>query len=314
MVHNGIEQGILGILAEAHSLLYTQLGYSDREISDIFEKWNSTGELRDNYLLGIGVEILRFTHGDGIDDPKGIVEDIEDKVVQDVDESEGTGYWTFREAAMNHVAAPTIVASHQLRIISSNKNERVPVEKLLQLPQPSSAKLSAEEKEKLVEQLRLAVYGGTLASFIQGYDLIARASLNHEWHVALADCNKIWRAGCIIQSNAIGDLLQPHLEKEAVEGKDAYENLLLIPEIAKEIAKTYQPLKGVMALALETDAVVPSLSATFEWLKTVGGELLPTNFMEAEMDYFGAHNYDVRGEHQWKAAKGKHHTEFKPAE
>jgi len=36
--------------------------------------------------------------------------------------------------------------------------------------------------------------------------------------------------------------------------------------------------------------------------------------MESEMDYFGAHNYDVRGEHRWKAQKGEHHTEFKPAE
>ncbi|KZO98952.1 6-phosphogluconate dehydrogenase C-terminal domain-like protein [Calocera viscosa TUFC12733] len=298
MVHNGIEQGLLGVIAEAHGLLRTQLGYSSKEIADIFERWNARGELRDNYLLGIA---RRYQGSQG-------------HFVQDVDETEGTGYWTFREAGMSHVAVPTIAASHQMRIVSANKNERKQVAEDLQLPQPSATRLSVAEKEEFLKQLRLALYGGMLASFIQGYGIIARASLNNTWHVSLANCNKIWRAGCIIQSNAIVDLLQPHLEKEAVEGQPAYENLLLIPDIAKEVARTYRPLKRVLALALDADAAVPSLSASLEWMKTVGGESLPTSFMEAEMDYFGAHNYDVKGEHRWEPAKGKHHTEFKPAE
>ncbi|KZT57776.1 6-phosphogluconate dehydrogenase C-terminal domain-like protein [Calocera cornea HHB12733] len=316
MVHNGIEQGLLGIIAEAHSLLRTQLGLSNAAISALFSRWttDASSELRDTYLLSIGAQILRFTSGDSIHDSAGLVEDVEDKVVQDVDETEGTGYWTLREAGMRHVAVPTIAASHQMRIVSANKNQRERDVKDLQLPKAVPANLSQEEKDEFIEHLRLAVYGGTLASFVQGYGIIARASLANDWHVRLADCSRIWRAGCIIQCNAIGDLFQPFLETVAVEGHPAYENLLLVPEIAQALAKTYESLKRVVLLATETDAVAPSLSASLEWLKTAGREDLPTSFMEAEMDYFGAHNYDVKGEHRWEAKKGAHHTEFKPAE
>jgi 6-phosphogluconate dehydrogenase len=44
--------------------------------------------LRGNFLIGIGFKGLRFKEGDGIKDDRGIVEDIEDKVTQDVDLSE----------------------------------------------------------------------------------------------------------------------------------------------------------------------------------------------------------------------------------
>lgn len=44
--------------------------------------------LRGNFLVGIGYKGLRFKEGDGIQDDRGIVESIEDKVTQDVDLSE----------------------------------------------------------------------------------------------------------------------------------------------------------------------------------------------------------------------------------
>jgi 6-phosphogluconate dehydrogenase len=39
---------------------------------------------------------MRCRHGDGIDLEAGIVDGIEDKVTQDIDNSEGTGVWSFR--------------------------------------------------------------------------------------------------------------------------------------------------------------------------------------------------------------------------
>jgi 6-phosphogluconate dehydrogenase len=44
--------------------------------------------------------------------------------------------------------------------------------------------------------------------------------------------------------------------------------------------------------------------------------MLPTKFMEAEMDFFGSHNYDmpgVRGGDPCKTKKGAHHYEWRPA-
>ena len=56
------------------------------------------------------------------------------------------------------------------------------------------------------------------------------------------------------------------------------------PKIAHELSSTYSSIKTIIAIAIDTDAVVPSTSATLEWLKSVGGKDLPTNFQEMELD------------------------------
>lgn len=69
MVHNGIEQGHLSILAEAHYLLHHTVGLENKEVADIFDEWNGTNakggedqkagegeegkELYDNFLLKV---------------------------------------------------------------------------------------------------------------------------------------------------------------------------------------------------------------------------------------------------------------------
>lgn len=41
---------------------------------------------------------------------------------------------------------------------------------------------------------------------------------------------------------------------------------------------------------------------------------LPTQFYEAELDFFGAHMYDRKGEEgTGEPTEGKHHFEWKPA-
>ena len=41
---------------------------------------------------------------------------------------------------------------------------------------------------------------------------------------------------------------------------------------------------------------------------------LPTNFYEAQLDYFGSHMYDKRGEDEaGTPGEGKYHFEWKPA-
>jgi 6-phosphogluconate dehydrogenase len=57
-----------------------------------------------------------------------------------------------------------------------------------------------------------------------------------------------------------------------------------IPEISAELSKTYQPLKKIYATCIQTDAVAPAVGATLEYFKAVGGENLPTDFEEMELD------------------------------
>lgn len=170
MLHNGIEQGELSVLAEAYTLLRHTLNIPNAEIKDIFAKWKETGELSDNYLVELGSLILGFTEGDGMKDKQGIVDDIDDKVTQDVDDSEGTGVWTVSEASLRHVSAPTIATAHFLRLVSANKGHRVKIRKMLKLPQVVEHP-NSKDKARLIEQIRLAVYGSILCSFIQGLNV-----------------------------------------------------------------------------------------------------------------------------------------------
>ena len=63
------------------------------------------------------------------------------------------------------------------------------------------------------------------------------------------------------------------------------------------------------------NAVIPALSATLEYLKYEGNVNLPTQFYEAELDYFGKHMYDSKKLDQDPGLPetGKRHYEWKPA-
>lgn len=69
--------------------------------------------------------------------------------------------------------------------------------------------------------------------------------------------------------------------------------------------------------ALERDAHVPTLAASLEWVKYAGAPVLPTMFMEAELDWFGAHKFDrwdsEAGRFGGQAKKGEEHFEWSPA-
>lgn len=107
MVHNGIEHGMMSAQAEAWQIMEKGLGMSFDEIAKVFKQWNEEGELvclafekedgqisgtlillqKDTFLIEIGAEICRQRNEKG----KHVLSDVEDKVVQDIDGSEGTG-------------------------------------------------------------------------------------------------------------------------------------------------------------------------------------------------------------------------------
>ena len=318
MIHNGIEGGMLSTISEAWSYMHFGLGLDYQEIGDIFARWNECGELKRNYIVKIGADVCHTKkthqgdmHGEGVSDADGyVLDDVLDKVVQDDDDTEGTPYWSVMETALRHVSGPTLAAGHYLRIASGNRKERVCVAKKLGLPSPSRIQ-GIKDRAACVEKLRQAVYCSFLASFCQGLEVIARASLDEGWNIHLGDCLQIWRGGCIVQSEYIADLLQPPLMADR-----HLSNLKLIDNVAQELRRNFEPLKEIVLQGTSADQYLPAMSATLEYLKYVGGTTIPTKFMEAEMDYFGAHAYNkpgVPGEDPGPVKKGPHHYEWLPA-
>jgi 6-phosphogluconate dehydrogenase len=93
-------------------------------------------------------------------------------------------------------------------------------------------------------------------------------------------------------------------------------NMKMIDEVASELDRNYEPLKAICQIGTDWDAYLPSLSASLEYLKYCVGTSLPTQFMEAEMDFFGAHSFDrpsLPYEDPGKVAKGPHHYEWRIA-
>lgn len=308
MIHNGIEQGQMTALCEVWAIMKTGLGMSNDEIGDVFKQWDAKGELRDNFLVSIGVDIChQKVPGD---ESKYVLDLVKDKVVQDTDSSEGTGFWTLETAADLHVAYPSVAAGHIFRVASGFSNHRHDFYNTLgdSLAKPQRlAGPAVNEKAAFLEELRLATYASFLASYMQGVEIIQAASKKNNWHVNMSNVLQIWRAGCIIRSGHISDLLAPHYKKD----NDA--NYRRIPAVVNEFKKSFQPLKTVVLGAMQADHVVPTLSATLEWVKySTIPEDLPTMFQEAEMDYFGKHMFDLRSDPPGEPVTGSHHFEWKP--
>lgn len=186
-----------------------------------------------------------------------------DKVVQDLTGEEGTGVWSNIEAVRLHIVAPTLTTAHYFRLGSAYEGQRKSVKKLLDGGFPPQ-KLDVKDKDAFVEKLRIAVATACLASYVQGLNVIEAADKENKWSINYPSVWQIWRGGCIIQADYISDeILKPVL----TDTKRESINLLYEERVAKDFKKGYPALKEVLAHACAADFVVPSLSATLEYLK-----------------------------------------------
>jgi 6-phosphogluconate dehydrogenase len=123
MVHNGIEYGDMQLIAEAYDILKRGLGLDEKEIADIFEKWNK-GVL-DSFLIEITRDILRFDDKDGVPMVRKIL---------DAAGQKGTGKWTAINALDMGMPVTLIGEAVFARCLSSLKEERVRASKIIQSP------------------------------------------------------------------------------------------------------------------------------------------------------------------------------------
>lgn len=124
--------------------------------------------------------------------------------------------------------------------------------------------MEVKERGTIIIALRTAVYLACLASYIQGISVIEAADKQNGWSINYAAVLQIWRAGCIIQADHISELLRPEFEN-CKQRKSM--NLLFERRIMKELKDGFAELKRIVLAAAEKDHVVPSLSASLEYIK-----------------------------------------------
>jgi 6-phosphogluconate dehydrogenase len=107
-VHNGIEQGMMSVVAEAWLMLTYGLDLDSDAVAGLFDAWSQEGLLRGCFLIAIGADVERARGEEGC----RVLPEVRDQVVQDVDEEEGTGTWTCEQAVTLHVPAASLASAY----------------------------------------------------------------------------------------------------------------------------------------------------------------------------------------------------------
>jgi 6-phosphogluconate dehydrogenase len=271
MVHNGIEYGDMQVIGEAYQLMRDGLGMTADEMGDVFAEWNK-GDL-DSYLIEITSHILKFKDADG--------QPLVDKIL-DAAGQKGTGKWTVINSAELGIPITLIAEAVYSRCVSALKAERVIAAKKLKGP---SKKISGD-RAKLIENIRLALYGSKIISYAQGYMLMRAAAKEYKWDLNYGGIALMWRGGCIIRSRFLGKI------KEAFDNDPKLTNLLLDKFFRGEIKKCQRAWRNVVATAAKKGIPTPAFSTALNFLDGYRCENLPANLLQAQRDYFGAHTYE----------------------
>jgi 6-phosphogluconate dehydrogenase len=288
MVHNGIEYGLMRLIAETYDLMKRGLGLDHEEIAQVYQQWDD--EEFHAYLLEITAQILRK-----IDEQTG--RPLVDMILDEA-EQKGTGSWTSEDALSLQMPTPTIDVAVAMRGLSLLKSEREEASHLLAGPEP----VFQGNRAALLDQLRGALSASMLLVFAQGMALLHRASEAYEYHFDLAEVARIWRGGCIIRAAILEELLAAYREQPKLP------NLLLHPRLASRIVDCQADLRNVVATGAQLGLSIPAMMVSLGYYDSYRSARMPANLIQAQRDFFGAHTYERVDR------KGVFHTHWTSAE
>lgn len=270
MVHNGIEYGIMQLIAETYDLMKRLYGFDTQTIQQTFEKWNE-GELN-SFLLEITAQILKKKEGD-----QYLVD-----LISDWARSKGTGKWTSQNAMDLQVPVPVIDAAVNMRDMSKYKPERLEAAKLLHWD-GQAVDLPATT---LIDRLKQALYFVSITTYAQGLAQLTVASESYGYELDLRVVTKVWRGGCIIRAALLEDF------RKAYAANPDLRNILLDNTIAQKLLSTQASLREVLKDAIANGIPVSGYVNALSYFDAYRSEKLPTNIIQAQRDYFGAHTYE----------------------
>ncbi len=274
MIHNGIEYGDMQMIGEAYWLLRNLLECSPADLSQVFADWNQ-GELN-SYLIQITADILKTsdaqTGGPLID------------VILDTAGQKGTGKWTGIEALQLGAPAPTLTEAVFARCLSALKEEREAAAAVL--AGPSGRATAPGSPAAFVEDVRQALYAAKICSYAQGFQLLRMAAAENGWSLDFGGIALLWRGGCIIRAQFLGRI------KAAYDDTPGLANLLLAPYFRDAIQAAQPAWRRVVATAAASGVPVPAFSSALAYYDGYRSARLPANLLQAQRDYFGAHQYE----------------------
>ncbi len=279
MVHNGIEYGLMQLIAESYDLMKRGLGLSDEQLAGVYDNWNKA-ELN-AYLIEITAHIFRK-----IDEHTGkpLIDMVLDEAKQ-----KGTGMWTSQDAMDLQTPIPVIDAAVAMRNLSALKSER----------EAASSRLTAKtphfegDQAAFLNQLKEAIYAAMIITYAHGMAQLRIASQVYDYHINLEDVARIWRGGCIIRTALLEDI------RAAFHAHPDLANLLNDDHLSQVFMSIQDDLRAVVGLAVKLGLPIPGLMASLAYFDGYRSAWLPANLIQAQRDDFGAHTYervDARGD------------------
>ena len=258
MVHNGIEYAEMQTIAEIY-LILKNLNKTNEDMSNFFSSQSKKN--KSSYLIEVTSEILRKKDGG-----KFIIDQI-----KPVAQNKGTGRLTIQTSLELNVSIPSIAASYDARIQSSNQY---------------ATKISQEllSEDISIKELSDALYFSRVCSMIQGLELISKFSNDEDHDISILEVLDNWSGGCIIRSNLLSEL-----KKEFAKNN----NIFNLKNIFSTLKKNRTSISKILQITTKYYIPTPVLSASLNWFNNVTSVDNPSNMIQAQRDYFGRHKVQL---------------------
>ena len=284
MVHNGIEYGLMQLIAETYEVLKKGLQLDNEAIEKVFTQWNE-GRLQ-SFLMEITKDIFSYKEP-GADHL--LLDDIKDEA-----RAKGTGKWTSQVAMDLQSPIPTIDTAVAMRDLSKYKILR---EEAAAMYSNNDATLKVDTATFIVE-LEQAFYFSMIITYSQGMHLLSLASAEYKYELQLAEIAKIWRGGCIIRSRFLNDIFTAYQKNKDLK------HLLLDEGVQKLVTTSLPGARTVLSNAITAGIAMPAYAASISYFDNLRNKRMPSNLIQAQRDYFGAHTYELTGK------EGVFHTQW----
>lgn len=269
MVHNGIEYAEMQAMAECYDFLARVGGLANKALADTFRRWNDG--LLESYLISITAAIFSKRHRAGY-----LIDRVLDRAGQ-----KGTGRWTAETALELGVAAPSIAAAIDARVLSDLKTMREDLSRLFDSPK------IANRDDDLVRYSGDALLAARILNYTQGMDLIRQGSRAFDWSIDLGETARIWTAGCIIRCRFLDTVIGAYTQH------DDLDSLVRDQTVRGLLRQTLPALRQVVSLAARAGVPVPVMQAGLAYFDSISSARLPQNLTQAQRDAFGAHRHQL---------------------
>ena len=286
MVHNGIEYGLMQLIAETYGILKNRLKLDNDTIQQVFQQWNK-GKLQ-SYLLEITQDIFSFKE-------EGANHILLDNI-KDEAKAKGTGKWTSQIAMDLTLPIPVIDTAVSMRDLSKYKALRMEASFIYENKELPD--FNKGDQAEFIEKLEEAFYFSMIITYAQGMHLLYKASEEYDYKLRLDQIAKIWRGGCIIRSHFLESIYA------AFHDNPDLTHLLLDSKVQSFIKESVPGMRSIVEDSVKQGIAIPAYTASLSYFDTMRSSNLPANLIQAQRDYFGAHTYELIGK------EGSFHTNW----